>query len=392
MASQVPQPPLFSRSRASTNPPRRAFEGPRPLTEDKLPFEGSSESDQTPRSAQKQPLHSATSHRKIPVTRAPDEPSPFSPRVIVPTITVSSPNQPIPPLPESLGEVRFSGVHQSRQTVRTFSNADGSLRRHLSFRRKPARGSNNPPSSSAAPAPGDVDNGELGDVDTNDEDSGPIPGLTMRKEQVRRRMANYYASASASGSGSGSGSVRPLPRALEEDFEPFGYWDGEDFYEWPDRDWLGRPRGSRPVSPVSSGKDNDKGKAASGSVLSKVWRKLTVKDRKRKGKGKEKEKEKTRVPKWRSRKEYHMELQSYREWQAQVAGGGVIFDGHEAERDRRSTMGIWTASSSNDGDNEGDESLGPSTATNSFPSQPGDKKKKQGESFIDFVTRLLQKK
>jgi hypothetical protein len=224
---------------------------------------------------------------------------------------------------------------------------------------------------------GDVDKGELADVDTNDDDSEPVSDLTILAERIRRRMSNHFASTSG----------RAPPPLEEEDWEPYGYWDDGSFYEWRDIDWLGRPRRTdRSVSPTSGGKDNDKGRASGGNVLSRVWRKLTVKDRKGKGKGGEKK----RVPKYRNHADYEMELQRHRERRAQEARGGMGYEGSEAERDRLSTAGIPPTSSSNDGDNEEDESLGASMVTNWSTSQPVDKKKK-GLGFVDFFARLCRK-
>ncbi|KAH8910888.1 hypothetical protein BR93DRAFT_299329 [Coniochaeta sp. PMI_546] len=410
-ASQAPQSPSSSRSRvidtpveqdfespipgatpssslrASTTASRRACEELRPLRKSGMAVEGSSESDQVPRSAQKQPLHSATPRRKTPVTRNTDEPATFSPRASIPNITVSPPNQPASSSLETVGEVHFSDVHQSRQTVRTYSHPDGSVRRHLSFRRKPTQRGRAPPRSSEGPD--DVDNGDLGDIDTNDdddEDSAQVSDLTILAERIRRRMTDHFSSASASGW---------APPPSEEDWEPYGYWEDGSFYEWRDIDWLGRPRRSvRSASPASSGKSNDKGKVSEGSLLSRVWRKLTVKDRKGKGKGKVDQN--TKQPKYRNYDDYQMALQRHRQRREQEAIGGMRSEGSEAERDRLSTVGIRSASSGNDADNERDVDLGASMETHRPANHPGgEKKKKKKEKrlgFLGFFSRSCRKK
>lgn len=341
----LPNQPSLSWMTASANVPRSAFEEPRPQNAERLGIGGSSQSNPTPRFAQTQQHPHAPPRCMAPYTGAPSNPGTSLPTAAaIPNITVSPPSGTIPPSQNTPGQVRFSDVNQSRQTVRTYNNADGTVRRHLSFRLNPTT------------------NGQLGAVDAyaGEEDRGdnnrePISELKIRAERIRRKLTNFFASDSGEAPAAGLDD--------DDDWEPIGYWENGSFYEWRDRDWRGRPRGrAQSVLPTVRGEPNDKGVVSAGNFISRAWRKLKRRGVKRrrmakiKVKGKGKERWDRKPPQNRN------------------------YDSFEAELQRYTPL---PASSSSDGDDARNVGLGVSVSANSAAGHPGGETKK-GRGVIGF--------
>lgn len=342
----LPNQPSITGTTASANVPRSAFEEPRPQNAGRLGIGGSSQSNLAPRFGQTQQQPSPSPRCMAPCTGAPSSSGTSLPTAAaIPSITVSPPSGTIPPSENTPGQVRFSDVNQSRQTVRTYNNADGTVRRHLSFRLNPTT------------------NGQLGEVDAcageadrgDDNNREPISDLKIRAERIRRKLTNYFASDSGEAPAAGLDD--------DDDWEPVGYWENGSFYEWRDRDWRGRPRGrAQSVLPTVRGEPNDKGVASGGNFISRAWRKLKRRGVKRrrmakikvKGKGKER-------------------------WDRKPPQNGN-YDRFEADLQRYTPL---PASSSSDGDDAGNVGLGASVSANSAAGHPGGERKK-GRRVIGF--------